>query len=430
MSNFTTLSKAELINILPGLKEEFADYKRKKLSLDMSRGKPCPEQLDLSTKLLDILGKDNKEGSGYITREGVDTRNYGGIDGIPEARELFAEMLGVSAEEIIIGGNSSLNMMYDMITRALLLGVPGSSVPWNKLPAVKFLCPSPGYDRHFSICELFGIEMIIIDMLEDGPDMEQIEKLAGEDEQVKGIFCVPKYSNPDGITYADEVVDRLANMQTKAGDFRIFWDDAYSVHHLTDEPDELKNILEACKNAGHPDRVYIFSSTSKITFAGAGIGMMAASEKNIASIKKHISIQKIGPDKTNQLRHVRFFRNMDNIKAHMQKQADIVRPKFELVCKILDEELAGKNIAAWHKPKGGYFISLNTMDGCAREVVEMAAEAGVTLTKAGATFPYGKDPRDRNIRIAPTYPSLEELEKAIKIVCLCLKIVSIEKLTD
>ncbi|MBS4025847.1 MAG: aminotransferase [Clostridia bacterium] len=423
MGDLKSLSKEELNKMHLELQERYDEYMNQKLGLDMSRGKPCPEQLDLSTGMLDILKADD-----LITKDSTDSRNYGGLDGIAEAKELFSQMLEVRTQEIIIGGNSSLNMMHDAIARAMILGVCAGETPWGKLPTVKFLCPSPGYDRHFAISELFSMEMIVVDMMPDGPDMDKIEKLVREDESIKGMWCVPKYSNPDGITYSDEVVDRLAKMNTKARDFRIFWDDAYTVHHLTDKPDQLKNILAACKAAGNPDRVFMFSSTSKITFAGAGIAMMAASEDNLNFIRKQLSFQTIGPDKINQLRHVRFFKNMENLKAHMEKHAAIMKPKFEMVLSILESEFSGKNIAWWHKPNGGYFISLNTLDGCAKAVVNMAGEAGVTLTKAGATYPHGKDPRDRNIRLAPTFPSLAELKSAIEIVCLCVKIVSIKKI--
>lgn len=422
--DFRKLSREELQSQLEKLKTRYSDYKSQNLKLDMSRGKPCTEQLDISMEMLDCIGsKDILKAA-----DGTDCRNYGGIDGIPEAKQLFAEMLEVSQKEIIIGGNSSLTMMYDTIARAMQFGVVDSETPWGKLPAVKFLCPSPGYDRHFAICQLFGIEMIIIDMKEDGPDMDAVEKLVAEDEAIKGIWCVPKYSNPDGISYSDAVVDRFAKMTTKAKDFRIFWDNAYAVHHLTDHPDQLKNILTACKEAGNENRVFIFSSTSKISFPGAGVAVMASSESNLNFIRKQLSIQAIGPDKINQLRHVRYFKNMNGIREHMKRHAEIIGPKFDTVLDILEEELGNKNIAAWNRPKGGYFISLNTLEGCARKVVSMAAEAGVALTSAGATYPYGKDPKDGNIRIAPTFPSLEELKKAISILCTCVQISSIEKI--
>ncbi len=421
MKDFMKLDVKELNEYKVQLEIKYNEFKGKKLNYDMSRGKPCPEQLDLSAGLLDCLDS-------YKASDGTDCRNYGGLDGIPEAKQLFAEILEVSPKEVIVGGSSSLNMMYDTITRALNLGVYGSDVPWGKLPVIKFLCPSPGYDRHFAICQQFGIEMIVVDMKSDGPDMDVVEKLVAEDESIKGIWCVPKYSNPDGITYSDEIVDRFARMNTKAKDFRIFWDNAYTVHHLYDKGDSLKNIMTACKEAGNPDRVFIYGSTSKISFSSAGIAAMAASENNISLIKKQMSIQTIGPDKINQLRHVKFFKNLSNIEEHMKKHAAIIRPKFEAVLDILESQLGGKNIAWWNKPNGGYFISLFVLDGCAREIIGMAAQAGVTLTPAGSTYPYGRDLRDRNIRLAPTYPSLEELKSAIEVLCICVQLASIGKI--
>lgn len=424
MEQYKNMKKEKLEEVYINLKKRYSDFKNKNLKLDMSRGKPGSDQLDLSMGMFDCL-KTNED---YIAVDGVDTRNYGILDGLKEAKELFAQILEVNTKEIIIGGNASLNLMYDAISRAMTLGVYGSDEPWGKLSKVKFLCPSPGYDRHFAICEQFGIEMIVIEMKDDGPDMDMIEKLVREDDQIKGIWCVPKYSNPDGITYSDSVVDRFAKLKTKAKDFRIFWDNAYVVHHLSEKHDELKNILTACKEAGNPDRVFMFTSTSKITFPGAGVSAIAASENNINLIKKQISIQTIGADKINQLRHVRFLRDMTGIEEHMKKHAAILGPKFNVVLDILDKELEGKNIAWWNKPNGGYFISLNTMEGCAKDTVKMALEAGVVLTKAGATFPYGKDPLDRNIRIAPSYPTLSELKLAIELLCICVQIVSIEKI--
>jgi aspartate/methionine/tyrosine aminotransferase len=424
LSNFNSLTVSELEALQTELKEKYEEYKSQNLNLDMSRGKPCTEQLDLSLEMLDTVTSN----SSLKTADGVDTRNYGGLEGIPEAKEFFANILEVNPKNVIIGGNSSLTMMHDTVSRAMFHGVYGSEVPWIKFPTVKFLCPSPGYDRHFAICELFNIEMIVIDMLEDGPDMDQVEKLVGEDETIKGMWCVPKYSNPDGITYSNEVVERLANMKTKARDFRLFWDNAYAIHHLTDTPDELKNIFTACEEAGNPDRVIMFSSTSKVTFPGSGVAMMAASENNLDFFRKQMFVQTIGPDKINQLRHVKFFKNTDNLKAHMEKHASIIKPKFDRVLQLLNEELGDKGIASWKEPNGGYFISLNTLEGCAKKTVQLAAEAGVKLTGAGATYPYGKDPKDRNIRLAPTFPSLEELSKAIEIFCLCVQIVSVEKL--
>lgn len=416
-------SMNKLIDQYPALQKEYEDYKLMKLSLDMSRGKPGPEQLDLSMDMMNVLDNDSLKVEGKL-----DIRNYGSIDGLVETKDLFAQMLQVNRNQVIIGGNSSLSMMHDTVSRAMLHGVIDSDTPWIRLPKVKFLCPSPGYDRHFAICELFNIEMITIDMLDDGPDMDKVEELVSKDETIKGIWCVPKYSNPDGITYSDEVVERLASMSTKANDFKIFWDNAYAVHHLTDEPDTLKNILTTCKDAGYPNRVYIFTSTSKITFPGSGVAAMAASEENIAFIIKQLAIQTIGPDKINQLRNVRFLKEIDNITEHMKKHADLIKPKFDIVINELESNLGDYSISTWSKPNGGYFISLNTLEGCATEVIKLASEVGVTLTKAGATFPYGIDPRDRNIRIAPTYPNLIELKTAIEVLCLCIKLVSINKL--
>ncbi len=424
MNNLFDANKADLESYISDLQKRYESFKSENLKLDMSRGKPCSEQLDIS---MDILNFPSSKDS-CKAADGTDCRNYGGVDGLPEVKELFAEMLEVSAKEVIVGGNSSLNIMHDTIARAMLFGVYGSDMPWGKLPKVKFLCPSPGYDRHFGLCELFGIEMIIVDMKEDGPDMDAVEQLVANDDSIKGIWCVPKYSNPDGITYSDAVVNRFASMKTKAKDFRIFWDNAYAVHHLSDKPDELKNILTACKEAGNPDRVFIFTSTSKISFPGAGIAAMAASENNVNLIKKHLTMQTIGPDKINQLRHIQYFKNMEGINAQMKKHADILKPKFDIVLDYFERELGGKEIAWWNKPNGGYFVSLNTMEGCAKEVYDMAGAAGVTLTKVGATFPYGKDPKDRNIRIAPTFPTLEELKKAIEIICICVQLVSAKKI--
>jgi len=359
MSDLRTMTRDELNQMLDSLNNRYQDFLSMKLKLDMSRGRPCTEQLDLSLDMLKLPVPED----GFKTAEGVDVRNYGLVDGIIEAKELFAQMLEVSPKEVILGNNSSLSMMYDTIARAMSFGVYGSPEPWGKLPKVKFICPSPGYDRHFAITELFNIEMITVDMRSDGPDMDTVERLAASDASIKGIWCTPKYSNPEGITFSDEVVDRLASMKTAAPDFRIFWDNAYVVHHLTDTPDKLKNIMDACKNAGNPDRVFIFSSTSKITFPGSGVAIMAASENNIAFIKKQLSIRTIGSDKINQLRHVRFLKDIKGIEEHMKKHAAIIKPKFDMVLDILDRELGGKNIAWWNKPNGGYFISCNTLPG-------------------------------------------------------------------
>ncbi len=424
MTDYSRLNVNELKNELNQLNELYKQFKSKNLKLDMSRGRPCPEQLALS---LDML-KYPQANESFITDDGVDSRNYGLIDGISEAKELFAEILEVSSKNIIIGNNSSLSMMYDTIDRAMHFGLYGSKMPWIKLPKIKFICPSPGYDRHFAITELFGVEMIVVEMLPDGPDMEKIEKLVAEDPLIKGIWCIPKYSNPSGITYSDRVVDALANMKTAAEDFRIFWDNAYVVHHFTDTPERLKNLLTACMDAGNPDRALIFGSTSKITFPGAGVAFMAASENNIRDTKKLIAYKTIGPDKINQLRHVRFLKNAKGVEEHMKKHAKILKPKFDLVLNMLSSQLKDKNIAQWNEPRGGYFISFNTMPGCAKAVVQMAAEAGVVLTPAGATYPYGKDPLDRNIRIAPSFPPISELKQAMELFCICVRIVSIKKL--
>ncbi|MDL4841780.1 aminotransferase class I/II-fold pyridoxal phosphate-dependent enzyme [Aquibacillus sp. LR5S19] len=424
LTDLNTWNKSELSELYKKLDAKYTEVKGRNLSLDMSRGKPSAEQLDLSMGLLDILNSD----SPIHVEESIDARNYGSVDGLIETKKLFGQILDVNQHEIIVGGNSSLTIMHDAVSRSLLLGTVDSTTPWGKLPKVKFLCPSPGYDRHFAICELLGIEMVTVDMLEDGPDMDTVEELVKNDEAIKGIWCVPKYSNPEGITYSDEVVDRLAKMETKANDFRIFWDDAYTVHHLTDEPDVLKNILTACKDANHPNRVFIFASTSKVTFPGSGISVLASSEENINFIKKQIATQTIGPDKLNQLRHVHFLKDLETIKQHMKKHAEIIKPKFDMVLEVLEKQLGKQNIASWNEPNGGYFISLNTLDGCATEVVKLASEAGVKLTPAGATFPYGKDPSDRNIRIAPTFPTLNELQTAIEVLCLCIQLVSTNKL--
>jgi len=422
MTDLMSLGSSELLRYRSELMERYREFQSRNLDLDMTRGKPCPEQLDLSLEMFACVDAEH-----YRTLDGVDCRNYGGVDGILDARDLFSQYLEVEQDEIVIGGNSSLNLMHDTIISAMVTGVVNSQVPWVRLPKVKFLCPSPGYDRHFSICEYLDIEMITVEMNESGPYMTQVERLVEEDEAIKGIWCVPKYSNPTGVTYSDEVVTRLANMKTKAKDFRIFWDNAYAVHHLTETPDRLVNMLSACKEAGNPERVFIFGSISKITFGGAGVAMMAGSKKNIELVKKQIAYQTIGPDKLNQLRHVRFLRNMEGIHDHMKKHAVILKPKFDAVLSILEAELGGKNVAEWSKPKGGYFVSINTLDGCASAVVDMTAKAGVKLTPAGATFPYKKDYRDRNIRIAPSFPLIEDIFSAMELVTICIQLVSIEK---
>ena len=402
------------------LRARFDTLAARGLALDMTRGKPCAEQLDLSLGMLELRD--------FRAADGSDCRNYGVLEGLPEARRFFAELLGVEPAEVIVGGNSSLALMHDTIVQALLKGMVDSP-PWRAQPAVRFLCPSPGYDRHFAICERYGIEMVTVPIGDQGPDLDEVERLAGSDPSVKGIWCVPRYSNPTGITYADAVVERLARMETAAVDFRIFWDNAYAVHHLVDQPAPLKNILAACRAAGHPDRPIIFTSTSKISFAGAGISALAASPSTVRHLIAGLSIQTIGHDKLNQLRHVRFFKDAAGVAEHMRKHARILKPKFDAVVEILDRELGSTGVATWSRPQGGYFISLDTLDGCAAAVVALAERAGVKLTKAGATFPYGKDPRDRNIRLAPSLPGLEEIRAAMELVALSVQLVSIDQLS-
>lgn len=423
MTDYQQLGTQKLHEIRQQLKERYREFQSKNITLDMTRGKPCSEQLDLAMGLFDCV--DNGH---YCAQDGSDCRNYGGLDGLGEAKTLFAELMGVAADEIIIGGNSSLNMMHDAFMRAMVNGVTANSPPWKLLPKVKFLCPSPGYDRHFFVCQYLGIEMITIAMNADGPDMDTVENLAAADDSIKGIWCVPKYSNPTGAVYSDSVVNRLASMKTRADDFIIFWDNAYAVHHLGEKPARLKNILTACKKAGHPDRVLIFGSTSKISFASAGLAMMAGSKASMDRTRKQMSFQTIGPDKLNQLRHVRFLKNMAGIEDHMKKHAAILKPKFDAVQTALETELGGKNIAGWSMPTGGYFVSVDTMEGCAAPVVRMAAEAGVKLTPAGSTFPYMQDPLNRNIRLAPSFPPLEDIRLAMELVGICIQLVSIEKL--
>jgi len=423
MTPYAELSITELQALREELLARYNAFQEKSLTLDMTRGKPSPEQLDLAMEML--TGNISRE---YRSHSGVDCRNYGGLDGINEAKRLFADYLGVADNEIIVGDSASLKMMHDTILGALAYGLVDSDGPWGKLDTVKFLCPSPGYDRHFAVCQYLGIEMVAIGMDGDGPDMDRVEELVAADSAIKGIWCVPKYSNPTGITYSDKVVDRLASMPTMAGDFRIFCDNAYAFHHLSSVHDHLKNMLSACKDAGNPDRIFLFGSTSKISFAGSGVAMMAASRRNIEFILSKMQFQTIGPNKLNQLRHVLFFRDLAGIEAHMQKHAAILKPKFDAVLDVLDRELGDSNIASWSRPNGGYFISIDTLKGCARNVIKMAGAAGVKLTPAGATFPYGKDPEDRNIRIAPSFPSAADVKTAMELVALCIKLVSIDQL--
>ena len=426
MKAYTQMSKEELLELKSDLEKKYQEAKDLNLSLDMSRGKPAAAQLDLSMPMMSMLD----EQSVLKSENGTACRNYGVLDGIPEAKQLMADMMGVKPENVIVYGNSSLNIMYDTIVRSMIHGVAGNT-PWCKLDKVKFLCPVPGYDRHFAITESFGIEMINIPMSEDGPDMDLVEKYVNNDEAVKGIWCVPKYSNPQGVSYSDETVRRFANLKPAAKDFRIFWDNAYCVHHLfEDKQDQILNILEECEKAGNADMVYQFGSTSKVTFPGSGVAAISTSVANIAEIKKHLTLQTIGHDKINQLRHVKFLKDLDGINAHMMKQADVIRPKFAAVLEVLEKELGEAQIASWTNPNGGYFISFETLEGCAKNVVAKCKEAGVVMTGAGATFPYGKDPKDSNIRIAPTLPTPEELAKAADLFVLCVKLVSVEKLLE
>ena len=426
MKAYQELSKEELLTLKAELNAAYEDAKGKGLKLDMSRGKPSADQLNLSMGMMDTL----TSGVDLTCEDGVDCRNYGGLDGIDEAKQLLADMMEVPKDNVIIFGNSSLNVMYDTVARAMTHGIMGST-PWCKLDKVKFLCPVPGYDRHFAITEHFGIEMINVPMTSTGPDMDMVEKLVSSDPAIKGIWCVPKYSNPQGITYSDETVFRFANLKPAAEDFRIFWDNAYCVHHLyEDKQDYLIEILMECKKAGNPDMVYKFSSTSKISFPGSGIAVMAASDANLEDIRSTMRVQTIGHDKVNQLRHVRFFGDIHGIVEHMKKHADILRPKFETVLEVLERELGGLEIGSWIAPRGGYFISFDALDGCAKAIVAKAKEAGVVMTGAGATFPYGKDPHDSNIRIAPSYPTPEELAVAAEVFVLSVKLASVDKILE
>ncbi len=423
MKKYKEMSKDELLTLKTALQEKYEEEQSKGLSLNMARGKPGFSQLALSMKMLDEINSS----SDMRTLLGNDTRNYGDLDGIGECRQLMADMMETKKENIVVYGNSSLNIMYDTVSRSMTHGVNGST-PWCMLDKVKFLCPVPGYDRHFKITEFFGIEMINIPLLDDGPDMDLVEQYVNTDPAVKGIWCVPKYANPTGISYSDNVIKRFAALKPAAEDFRIFWDNAYCIHHLyMDKKVHILNIIDECEKAGNPDMVYMFGSTSKITFPGSGVSAIATSPKNVEFIKKQLTVQTIGHDKINQLRHTRFFKDIDGMKAHMDKHAEILRPKFEAVINEFDRELSGLEIGTWTRPVGGYFISFDALDGCAKAIVAKCKEAGVVLTGAGATFPYGKDPKDSNIRIAPSFPEPEELEAAARIFVLCVKLVSIDK---
>lgn len=421
---YTKLNKEQLIKERENVEAEYNRYKNMNLNLDMSRGKPSKEQLDISVGIMDAVNSSSDYNSS------VDVRNYGLPAGIPEAKKLMADMLDVKTNEIIVSGNSSLNIMFDLVSTAMIKGIMGNT-PWCKLDKVKFLCPVPGYDRHFGVTEYFGIDMINVPMTKDGPDMDIVEKYVNEDPSVKGIWCVPKYSNPQGITYSDETVKRMAALKPAAKDFRIFWDNAYCIHHIyEDVQDKLLPILPECRKNNNEDMVYILGSTSKVTFAGGGISAVGASENNISDIMKRVTIQTIGHDKINQLRHVRYFKDIDGMNRHMMKHAQLVRPKFELVLDILENGLKGLEIAEWIRPNGGYFISFDAMEGCAKNIVALAKEAGVILTGAGATFPYKKDPKDSNIRIAPTFPAMNELETAARLFVVCVKLASLNKMLE
>ena len=424
MAEYKNMSRAELETLKAELESQYQQQCALGLNLDMSRGKPGADQLDLCEGLLTAVSTSEE-----AVLNGTDLRNYGGLDGIAPMKALFAELLGVSASEVLVGGNSSLNMMFDTIARAMQFGILGET-PWSKQGEIKFLCPSPGYDRHFAVCEVFGIKMIPVEMKNDGPDMDTVEKLVSEDASIKGIWCVPKYSNPQGITYSDEVVTRFANLKPAAKDFRIFWDNAYCVHDLTDTPDQLKEILSACKEAGNPNLVFEFASTSKISFPGGGVAVMVASEENLDAVKKIITFQTIGPDKINQYRHVKYFKDADGVHAHMKKQAALLKPKFDIVCDTLEKELSGLGIASWVRPNGGYFVSLDVLPGCAKKVHALLKNANVVMTKAGATYPYGVDPKDSNLRIAPTLPTVEELAAAMKMLCLCVRLAAVDQLLN
>jgi len=420
--NLTEMNREQLESFRNDTQKLYDDFKALGLSLNMSRGNPCKEQLELSLDMLNVFNDGD-----FSSENGIDVRNYGLLDGIPEAKKLFSDMIGVNQDEVIIFGNSSLNAMFWAVQTAFNKGILGSK-PWSQYEEVKFLCPVPGYDRHFKVTQFFNIKMINIPMTSTGPDMDMIEKLVAEDETIKGIWCVPQYSNPDGISYSDETVKRFASLKPKAKDFRIFWDNAYCIHHLTENPKYILNILEEAKKVGNENIVYIFGSTSKITFPGAGVAVMGASRENVEELKKHLGISIISYDKMNQLRHVKFFGTFDNMIEHMKKHMAIIAPKFRLVCDTLEKEIAPLGIGTWTVPEGGYFISFNSLEGCAKRIVYLCKEAGVTLTGAGATFPYGVDPDDKNIRIAPTYPPVDDLAKAMELFVICVKLASAEKL--
>lgn len=423
---YSEMNKEQLQIEKEALQKEYDGYKAMGLKLDMSRGKPGKEQLDISERMLDIVNS----GTECKTRDGLDCRNYGLLDGIPSCKELFAQLLGVEPENVMVGGNSSLNMMFDTIACMMTAPIAEGCKPWYEVKDRKFLCPVPGYDRHFSVTEYFGFQMINVPMLPTGPDMDMVEKLVAEDDSIKGIWCVPKYSNPQGITYSDDTVRRFAKLKPKAKDFRIMWDNAYCIHDVTDTPDNLLNIYEECKKNGTEDSVILFCSTSKITFPGSGVAAMASSPANMKVFKNRYSWQTIGFDKINMLRHMLFFKDLDGVKKHMEKHKNILKPRFDTVLSKLEEKLNDTGFASWTNPNGGYFVSVDVLEGTAKRVVALCKEAGVVLTGAGATYPYGKDPKDSNIRIAPTFPPVSELETAMDIFCVCAKLAAAEKLLE
>ncbi|MGE3705245.1 MAG: aminotransferase class I/II-fold pyridoxal phosphate-dependent enzyme [Vicinamibacterales bacterium] len=421
MADLRTLPTADLRAFRDGVQSRFDAFRAQKLSLNLGRGKPAPEQLDLSNGLLGILGTGD-----FLAADGTDCRNYGGLTGLPEARALFADMLGTTADRVIVAGNSSLELMHDTVEWASLRGVPGGSAPWSASNPASFLCPVPGYDRHFTICDGFGIKMIPVPLTGAGPDMDVVERLVAADASIKGIWCVPKYSNPTGEVYSREVSERLARMKTAAPDFRIFWDNAYGVHHLTARHHQVPDIIALCEQHGHPDRAFVFASTSKMTFAGAGVAIFASSPANVKWQLQQMERRTIGADKLNQLRHVRFFKDQAGIGAHMERHAKSLQPKFAAVIDTFERMLGGTGVASWTTPEGGYFISFDVLDGCARRVIELGKAAGITVVPAGSTFPYGKDPDDRNIRIAPSFPLLDEVGKAAEGLALATLVAATE----